>query len=859
MNLKLIKLKFLNKFSYETPQLCYNIYYLSKNEKKGGNIYKRTENTVIFRIYFLEKDKFERGETFMKFKVITIIIVLVLIFTSSAIMAAEKINLAVMNFSSEGNSQSSLGNGFSETLTGKLDNLGNVNIIKREKQRAVLAELGIDINQSFDAKNTQTIGEVLDADYVLTGNLKENGDGIDVKYQLVNVGKGTVVAEETVSGTRDRLFDIQGDMGVKIANHFNSSISDAVKEELYLMPTQNMESFENFSSGLNFYNANRVEEAYNFFLSSVSSDTSFTDAHRFFEYTARKTGQLKDFIKNYEEMLAKDPGNPILMNYLGNGYFDSGDYAKAESLYKESIKKTPTFSNPHNNLAIIYSIYEKYDEAIKEFEKALETTKEPATVYNNIGLCYVNMKDIDKAKTYFEKALELEPANPNFVVARHYIYGSKIYVTYKEKKVPGSLFGEIALNTEPVFEVQNPAGGLSSVERAEIIAGRLQELIDNDLKSHDVQVGKINNQITINTANQDLIMTITKDMADREGTTIEELANYKMDILKEILSSSSTISYSMGGFILQACKYKISSEVIHELKDSNLYMITPETLTELEGKIPSEKFGVLGAFQHQYYPGEKMTQGLTKNGFTEEEIAIVLDHSAWVIDTEKLATLLDREFSSVYKFIDELKDLGYDADSVDEIGRAAMELDRDENDSVIITDETLSSLEGKVDIELLNDLKGKEISIGELKESLINSDLKVDEIDQTLTAVATEKDMRGISEEATCLHNGDKYYSKEQVEVALEQYNKALSINPDFAPAHFCIALVSYEAKDYKGAEDSLNSAIKSNPGYFEAYLWLGKIYLEEGKGEEAKVALGKALEIEPGNLEAQNCLEKVQ
>ncbi len=604
------------------------------------------------------------------------------------------------------------------------------------------------------------------------------------------------------------------------------------------MPTQNMSSFENFSSGLHFYQSNRIEEAYNFFLSSVNNDTNFVDAHRYFEYTARKTGQLKDFIKNYEAMLAKDPENPILMNYLGNAYFDSGNYEKAESLYKESIKRTPTFSNPHNNLAIIYSIHGKYEEAIKEFENALESSKEPATIYNNMGLCYINMGDVETAKTYFKKALDMEPANPNFVVARYYIHGSKVYVTYNEKKVPEGVFGEISLNTEPVFEIQNQAGGLSPVERAEIIAGRLQELVNKDIKPHEIQVGKINNQITLSTASGDLILTITKDMAEREGTTSDKLAEHKLGILKEILSSSTTISYSAGGFVLQFCKYRINSVVITEIENLELYMVTPATMEAVKDKLSEEQTVVVAGFQHTDYTKEKMTERLLKSGLSPEQVDAILQNSGWTIDTTRLSSLMDKEFTDVYNLKDELKNLGYDENSVERIGKTSLQVEGNKDEKVTITEETLEKLEGKVDTEELKSLQDKEITLEELKENLQNSDLKLEEVDATIKVVAAEKEMKGISNEATCLHRGDAFYSEGNLAEATAAYEKALSINPNFAPAHFCLGVISYDEKKYEDAVTELNNAISKNPEYFEAYFWLGKAFMDNGKKEEAKTAL---------------------
>ena len=617
----------------------------------------------------------------MKLKIAFLMIALILFSGLSYGAAPEHVNLAVVNFYCDSSAMEKdwLGVGFAETLSEKLTRLSNVNVIEREKQRPVLNEIGVDINQKFDSKMGQTLGQTLGADYLISGDLEEKNNELNVKFQLFDVKDGAIVAEERLSGPTDSVFDLQAELALKVSKYFNTPVSDEVKEELYFMPTQSMASFEKFSSGLQLYETNRIDEAYNFFLGSVKEDTVFLDAHRYFEYTSRKLGKLDDFIANYEAMLVKEPENPVLMNYLGNGYFDKGDLVKAEELYKKSIKIAPTFGNPHNNLATVYAFTGNFKEALSEYEKGLKYSERKAPVYYNMGLCYMNMGDKETAKTYFAKALEIDSKNPDFVAARYYLHGFKVIVNYREKNVPGSTFGEILLNCEPVFEIQTEAGGFSPVERARIVAGRLQTMINDGLEPYELKIGKINEQIVIKTASEQLIMTFTKDMAVREDSTPEKLAEHKMNILKDIMSSSTTVSYTSGGYVLQG-----------------------------------------------------------------------------VSDKSKV------------------------------------------------------------------------------------------------------KDMEGTSEEATCLHRGDAYYSEGKVDLALGEYNKALEINPSFAPAHFCIGVIAYDKKDYEEATVSFNEAIKNSPEYMDAYIWLGKTFMEEGKKEEAKEVFVKAMELDIENSKLERYMDEV-
>jgi tetratricopeptide (TPR) repeat protein len=320
---------------------------------------------------------------------------------------------------------------------------------------------------------------------------------------------------------------------------------------------------------------------------------------------------------------------------------------------------------------------QKYKEGLEEFQKALTYSDRKAPVFYNIGLCYINMGDKDKAKEYFMKALEIDRKNPDFIAARYYIYGVKILVTSREKHVPGEVFGEILLNSEPVFEIQTSVGGFSPYERAAIIAGRLENMISAGLKPVEIEIGKMKNETVLQTAVGQLIMTVTKKVAEREGTTPEKLAKVKMETLKKILTSATSVSYSEGGFVLQGQSGPV-------------------------------------------------------------------------------------------------------------------------------------------------------------------------------------KDMKGVSTESTYLHRGDAFYSDGKTDKAVEEYKKALEINPSFSPACFCLGIIYFEQKDYKNAISNFSNAIKYNDKHIDSYIWLGKSYKESGNVPEAKEIFNRALKIAPDNKEVKGYLEKL-
>lgn len=86
-------------------------------------------------------------------------------------------------------------------------------------------------------------------------------------------------------------------------------------------------------------------------------------------------------------------------------YHMRGDYRKAISYYKKSIKKKPC-AESHTFLGWVYSDLGKYEEAIEECEKAIKLDPDFGNPYNDIGVYLIKKGVIDEAIPYLKKAIE---------------------------------------------------------------------------------------------------------------------------------------------------------------------------------------------------------------------------------------------------------------------------------------------------------------------------------------------------------------------------------------------------------------------------------------------------------------------
>lgn len=102
---------------------------------------------------------------------------------------------------------------------------------------------------------------------------------------------------------------------------------------------------------------------------------------------------------------------------------------------------------------------------------------------------------------------------------------------------------------------------------------------------------------------------------------------------------------------------------------------------------------------------------------------------------------------------------------------------------------------------------------------------------------------------------GNIYFDKKRYKDAIEAYEKAIALNPEFKEAFFNLGIAYYSlAEDLKAANDSeqaifyYQKVLKINPNYADVYFKIGVIYQETGNFQKAVEYYTKTLELVPNS-----------
>jgi tetratricopeptide (TPR) repeat protein len=121
------------------------------------------------------------------------------------------------------------------------------------------------------------------------------------------------------------------------------------------------------------------------------------------------TKRYDDAIREYNDLLKKDPKNAPYLNMVGIAYLNLGNNDQAKRYFDRSSKADKKYASPLNNLGMIWYQQKNYRRAIRQYERAIQVDPAQAGVYANLGFAYYNTKKYTEAFAQFHKALEIDP------------------------------------------------------------------------------------------------------------------------------------------------------------------------------------------------------------------------------------------------------------------------------------------------------------------------------------------------------------------------------------------------------------------------------------------------------------------
>ena len=114
--------------------------------------------------------------------------------------------------------------------------------------------------------------------------------------------------------------------------------------------------------------------------------------------------------------LELNPGEPIVLNYLGYSLIDRGkNYDEASGFIEEAVKKSPNDGAIVDSMGWVRFLLGDYEEAVENLERAVELEPTDPIINEHLGDAYWMVGRKMEARFQWRHALDLNPESSRII------------------------------------------------------------------------------------------------------------------------------------------------------------------------------------------------------------------------------------------------------------------------------------------------------------------------------------------------------------------------------------------------------------------------------------------------------------
>jgi TolB-like protein/Tfp pilus assembly protein PilF len=244
--------------------------------------------------------------------------------------------------------------------------------------------------------DAQTVGKELKVQTLLTGRVRQRGDGLTIGVELINAQDNSQMWGQQYNRKLADVFAVQEEIAKEVSDKLRLKLTGTEKEQLAKRPTENLKAFQYYMQGR-------------------------AAAQR------RTNADLLASVSYYEKALQEDGKYALAYAGLSDAYANLGYYGsiapvegrrKAEEAARKALELDDKLAEAHTALGQIYIAFAPSDFSTgdRELKHAIELNPNLAVAHYNLGLSFIRQGRLDEASAELLKARELDPLSS--VIAR---------------------------------------------------------------------------------------------------------------------------------------------------------------------------------------------------------------------------------------------------------------------------------------------------------------------------------------------------------------------------------------------------------------------------------------------------------
>lgn len=236
--------------------------------------------------------------------------------------------------------------------------------------------------------------------YVLEGSVRRSGKAVRINAQLVDGLTGDHLWAERYDRQYENIFAIQDEVIGGIVKALSVQLTDAEREDVAHLPTDNLEAYDYFLRGERLaYRADAasVTDALGLYQRAIALDPSFADAY---------AGYAR-----------------VAVDLLHYGFLDRLPSAVARKQAYEAASRAvslnPNLARSYSVLALLQMLDRQFDTAVASAKRAVDISPNSAEGYLNLAVVLTYAGHPQEAEKVMETVLRLNPKPPGYVHEYH--------------------------------------------------------------------------------------------------------------------------------------------------------------------------------------------------------------------------------------------------------------------------------------------------------------------------------------------------------------------------------------------------------------------------------------------------------
>ncbi len=294
-----------------------------------------------------------------------------------------------------------LADGITEDLITTLSQIGHLTVISR--------------NSAFTYRGREVsarqVGRDLNADYMLSGSVRQSGDKLRITAQLVDTTTEALVWSERVDRGMEDIFAVQDDITLTIANSLQVELAEGEQAKLRYTTTDNVEAWIAFTRGVSHFrtvSADTYRQARAAFEQALSHDQNAAQIHAMLAYTHAIEGRFfwtedrertLDLAKSHaDKALALDADCSDAYAALGYWHMCYQRLDESCDAYGRAVSLAPDHADIRALYALALTFAERADEAVREAQIAIRLNPlDPGWYQGVLGHAYRYAGRVDDA------------------------------------------------------------------------------------------------------------------------------------------------------------------------------------------------------------------------------------------------------------------------------------------------------------------------------------------------------------------------------------------------------------------------------------------------------------------------------